>query len=245
MAHRGGAKVPQLRGLENTMAAFRHAVGLGYRYLETDVHASSDGELFIMHDARLDRVCDRVGSIAELTATDIEGVRIGGSEPIPRLTDLLEEFPELRVNIDIKAPTAVAPLVSVLDRMNAYDRVCVGAFDEERIVEFRRATGGKVATSAARSETIRFLLSRRDEGRAFLARSGISVLQLPRVRGPIPVVRPWLVRRAHAAGVHLHVWTVDRAGQMEAMIDAGVDGIFTDRTDVLKDVLSRGGLWRE
>ena len=243
MAHRGGAKVPQLRGLENTMAAFRHAAGLGYRYFETDVHASSDGELFLMHDARLDRVCDRVGQVADLTAADIESVRIGGREPIPRLSELLEEFPDARVNIDIKAPGAVAPLVRVLDRMNAHDRVCVGAFDVQRIVEFRRATGGRVATSAAKSETIRFLLSRHDAGRAFLSEVGVAVLQLPRVRGPIPVVRPWLVRRAHAAGVHIHVWTVDRARHMEVMIDAGVDGIFTDRTDVLKDVLSARGQW--
>jgi len=243
MAHRGGAKVPELRGLENTMVAFRHAAGLGYRYFETDVHASSDGELFLMHDERLDRVCDRVGHIAELSAADIESVRIGGREPIPRLTDLLEEFPEARVNIDIKAPGAVQPLVAVLDRMNAHQRVCVGAFDRERIVEFRAATAGKVATSAAKSETIRFLLSGHTAGRELLARAGVSVLQLPRVRGPIPVVRPWLVRRAHAAGVHIHVWTVDRARQMGVMIDAGVDGIFTDRTDVLKDVLSARGLW--
>ena len=86
MAHRGGAKVPELRGLENTMVAFRHAAALGYRYFETDVHASSDGELFLMHDERLDRVCDRVGHIADLTAADIESVRIAGREPIPRLT---------------------------------------------------------------------------------------------------------------------------------------------------------------
>lgn len=243
MAHRGGAKVPALRGLENTMAAFRHAAALGYRYFETDVHASADGELFLLHDPRLDRVADRGGEVADLPAAAVERARIGGREPIPRLTDLLEEFPDARVNIDIKAPLAVAPLVGVLDRMDAHARVCVGAFDAERIVEFRRATEGKVATSAAKSETIRFLLSGPDAGRSFLASSGISVLQLPRVRGPIPVVRPWLVRRAHAAGVHLHVWTVDRARHMEVMIEAGVDGIFTDRTDVLKDVLSARGQW--
>ena len=153
------------------------------------------------------------------------------------------QFPEARVNIDIKAPGAVAPLVEILARTNAHERVCVGAFDKERILEFRRATAGRVATGAAKSETVRFLLSRRDDARAFLAASGIAVLQLPRMRGPIPVVRPWLVRRAHAAGVHLHVWTVDRARHMDAMIDAGVDGIFTDRTDVLEDVLSARGLW--
>lgn len=243
MAHRGGAKVPELVGLENTMLAFRHAVGLGYRYLETDVHASSDGTLFALHDSALDRVADRIGRVVDLPAHELDRVRIGGREPIPRLADLFEEFPEVRINVDIKAPAAVAPLVELIERTGAHDRVCVGAFDRERIVEFRRATGGRVATGASRSEIVHFLLSRADEARRFLADARIAVLQLPRVRGPIPVVRPWLVRRAHAAGVHVHVWTVDKPAQMTSMIEMQVEGIFTDRTDVLKDVLSARGQW--
>ena len=239
LAHRGLA----VEAPENTLLAFLKALATGVDYVETDVHASSDGELFLMHDPRLDRVADTRGRVADLPASEIERARVGGREPIPRLTELLEEFPDARVNIDIKAPGAVTPLVGLLDRMNAHDRVCVGAFDVQRIVEFRKATAGRVATGAAKSETIRFLLSGHDAGRTFLADAGVAVLQLPRVRGPIPVVRPWLVRRAHAAGVHIHVWTVDRARHMEVMIDAGVDGIFTDRTDVLKDVLSARGQW--
>jgi glycerophosphoryl diester phosphodiesterase len=245
MAHRGGGKHPGLAGMENTRAAFRHAVELGYRYLETDVHATSDGVLVALHDPVLDRVADIAGRVVEMTATDVEVARIGGVEAVPTLAELFEEFPDCRFNIDIKAPAAVGPLVDLLGRTGAHERVCVGAFDRARIEEFRRATGGRVATSAAKPEALRFLTMRDRARAATYARGRFAVLQLPRVRGPIPVVTPAVVRRAHAAGVHVHAWTVDRPRHMVRMIDAGVDGIFTDRTDLLKDVLRERGLWRE
>jgi glycerophosphoryl diester phosphodiesterase len=180
-----------------------------------------------------------------MRATDVEVARIGGLEAVPTLADLFEEFAECRFNIDIKAPGAVQPLVELLEKTDAHDRVCVGAFDRTRIEEFRRATEGRVATSASRSEAIRFLTMRDRSRAAAMARGNFAVLQLPRVRGPIPVVTPGVVRRAHAAGVHVHAWTVDRPRHMVRMIEAGVDGIFTDRTDLLKDVLRDRGFWRE
>lgn len=245
MAHRGGGKHPELPGLENTLAAFRHAVALGYRYLETDVHASSDGVLFALHDAVLDRVADRVGKVAEMAATDLELARIGGREAVPTLVQLFEEFPHCRFNIDIKAPAAVEPLIALIERTRAHDRVCVGAFDLDRITAFRRGTAGRVATGASRTEAMRFLAMRDRAAAARWARDRFAVLQLPHVRGPVPIVTAPVVRRAHEAGVHVHAWTVDRARQQRQLIDVGVDGIFTDRTDVLKDVLRERGRWRE
>ncbi len=235
MAHRGGAKVPELVGAENTLRAFRHATGLGYRYLETDVHASRDGVLFAFHDSALERVTGHPGKIADYTAADLASLVVGG-EPIPRMDELLEEFPEARFNIDLKAGGSVLPLAELVTATGAESRVCVSSFDTGRIRRFREATGGRVTTGAARDEIIAlFLLG--DRARR---RSGYSVVQIPDT-----AARPFLVRRAHASGVHVHVWTVDDAPRMEHLIDIGVDGIFTDRTDVLKDVLSRRGLWRE
>ncbi|WP_310963452.1 glycerophosphodiester phosphodiesterase family protein [Nocardioides terrisoli] len=245
MAHRGGGKHPDVVGLENTMAAFRHAVGLGYRYLETDVHATSDGVLVVNHDASLNRVAKLPGRIVEMTAKEVAGAKIAGRELVPTMADLLEEFPDCRFNIDIKAPAAVEPLAALVAATGAHERVCVGAFDLSRIEWFRRLTGGRVATSASKTEAIRFLSMRdRERARAY-ARGRFAVLQLPRVRGPIPVVTDSVVRRAHGSGVQVHAWTVDRPRHMRTMIDRGVDGIFTDRTDLLKDVLRERGLWRE
>lgn len=226
------------------MAAFRHAVDLGYEYVETDVHATSDGVLVAVHDAGLARVAGQSDRIVEMRAADLEAARIGGREPVPTMARLFEEFPDTRFNIDIKAPAAVEPLVALIDATGAHARVCVGAFDQDRIEAFRRLTRGRVATSASKREVIRFLLMRDHRRAAAFGRGRFAVLQLPRVRGPIPVVTASVVRRAHAAGVPLHVWTVDRPRHMQAMIDIGVDGIFTDRTDLLKAVLRARGLWR-
>ena len=84
-AHRGGAYHPELEGLENTLAAFRHADRLGYGYLETDVHATRDGELLAFHDAVLDRVTDLKGRIEALTLAEVGEALIGGRERVPTL----------------------------------------------------------------------------------------------------------------------------------------------------------------
>ncbi|WP_235736013.1 glycerophosphodiester phosphodiesterase [Nocardioides alcanivorans] len=108
-AHRGGALHPEIPGMENTIAAFRHAVSLGYRYLETDVHATSDGHLVAFHDRVLDRVTDQIGVISELTWSQVGEAVIAGSETVPAFEDLFDAFPEARFNVDIKSPGAVAP----------------------------------------------------------------------------------------------------------------------------------------
>jgi glycerophosphoryl diester phosphodiesterase len=114
--------------------------------------------------------------------------------------------------------------------------------------EFRRLTGGRVATSATPREVALFLASSWPGVTRLVRRRRFAALQVPRLlpRGRrIPLVTRSLVRRAHAAGVHVHVWTVDEPAEMEQLLDLGVDGLITDRTDVLKQVLIDRGLWRE
>jgi glycerophosphoryl diester phosphodiesterase len=244
MAHRGGAGHPDLCGLENTMPAFEHAVALGFRYLETDVHATADGRLIAFHDAELDRVTDRGGRVAELTGAEVARARIGGAHPIPLMADLLEAFPQCRFNIDVKDDAAVDPLVDLVNRAGAHQRVLIGSFSLRRLRRFRRLTAGRVATSAAPSEVAPFVALPMWRLDRMLA-GGARALQVPHRRGPLPVVTAGLVRRAHAAGAQVHVWTVDDPAEMEELLDLGVDGLITDRTDLLKDVLVRRGLWRD
>lgn len=256
MAHRGGALHPEIPGVENTLHAFRHAVALGYHYLETDVHATRDGVLLAFHDELLDRVTDLTGRLSELTAEHVATARIRGEHAVPTMTELLEEFPDCRFNIDLKAPAAVEPLAELIRRTDSAERVCVGSFSDRRIREFRRATGGTVATAAGPREVAAVL------GRSPVAllrrwlRHGPQVLQVPwrHRRWPVAVVTRGFVRRAHAAGLHVHVWTgearsrwvtIDDPQSLETLLDLGVDGVIADRTDVLKDVLVRRGQWRE
>jgi len=245
MAHRGGSLHPDLLGLENTLHAFRHAVALGYRYLETDVHVTGDGHLVAFHDDVLERMTDRPGTLAGLSAADLAELRIAGEHAVPSMAELLEELPDSRFNIDLKAPGAVTALADLVQRTGAHDRVCVGSFSSRHLQEFRRLTSGAVATSATPAEVAVFLASSRRPVNRFVGRRAFAVLQIPRRRGPLPLVTRSVVRRAHAAGVQVHVWTVDEPAEMEELIDLGVDGLITDRTDVLKDVLIRRGLWRD
>ena len=106
-AHRGGALYPPNRHRENTLHAFSQAVELGYRYLETDVHATADGVLVAFHDSVLDRVTDRTGAVARLPYAEVARARIAGQDPIPRLSELLTAFPDARFNIDAKSAGAV------------------------------------------------------------------------------------------------------------------------------------------
>ena len=243
-AHRGGAGHPDLDGLENTMAAFRHAVGLGYDCLETDVHLSRDGVLLVFHDDILDRVTDVTGAIAGLDLAEIRRALIAGREPVPTFAEVLEEFPQARFNIDIKAAAAAVPLADAILRHDAEHRVCVGSFSPRVLRAFRRATGGRVATSAHPLEVALWRFA--PAGAARMLEGGdFGVFQVPPSRGPVDIVTPDFVRRAHAAGKHVHVWTVDEREEIERLLDLGVDGIFTDRTDTLREVLEARGQWRE
>jgi glycerophosphoryl diester phosphodiesterase len=240
MAHRGFST----EGLENTMRAFEAAVALGVTHVETDVHATRDGVLVAFHDLDLDRVTDARGGIADARWADLRAVRVGGREPIPLLEDLLGAWPQLRVNIDVKDWPAVTPLVDVLRRTDAVDRVCVASFSDRRSAAVRRAIGPRLATSPGRAGVARWrftALAPAALGRLLAPRwpAGTVALQVPVATGPLPVVTERSVRAAHASGLQVHVWTVNEEAEMERLLDLGVDGLISDRADTLMQVLTR------
>lgn len=231
-AHRGGTSDHP----ENTMPAFQHAIDLGYTYLETDVHSTSDGVLVAFHDPELSRTCSRPGLISDLSWRDVSTARVHGLEPIPRFEDLMQAFPNARVNIDCKASSAVEPLVKSLRRLDCLDRVCVGSFSDRRLRTLRRELGPQLCTSLGPVETamLRFGLPSIGTGR---------VAQVPVSMGRITVVNESTVERAHDRGMQVHVWTIDEADEMRRLLDLGVDGLMTDVPSVLRDVLTQRGQW--
>ena len=238
-AHRGGAA----GGLENSIAAFGRAVDLGYRYLETDVHATADGVLLAFHDHRLDRVTDRSGEVARLPWSTVSQARIGGREPIPLLEDLLGAWPEIRVNIDVKEVGAVAPLVRAVHRTRALDRVCVASFSPRRLAAVRDALGPRLCTALSTHGAARLRLGASVPAARRLAPTDAGCAQLPERVGPLRVVTGALVDLAHDRGLPVHVWTVDDPARMCRLLDLGVDGIMTDELVTLRDVLAARGLW--
>ncbi len=240
-AHRGGAG-DDLPGLENSLAAFARAVDLGYRYLETDVHATADGVLLAFHDRTLDRVTDLAGRVAELPWTTVRAARIGGREPIPRLEDLLGTWPDIRINIDVKHASAVGPLVEAVRRTRSLDRVCVASFSGRRLAAVRRELGPGLCTSLGPRGVALLRAAATHRWASVLARPGAPCAQVPDRVGRLRVVTPALVRLAHSRGQRVHVWTVDDAADMHRLLDLGVDGIMTDRLATLRDVFESRGL---
>ncbi len=238
-AHRGGAA----EGDENSMAAFARAVATGYRYLETDVHATSDGVPVVFHDDTLNRMLGRSGRIEDLSWSDLATIRHDGEVMVPRLAELLDAWPDCRLNIDLKADSAVDPAIEAIWKVNARDRVLLASFSDQRIRWARRICGPRQATSMGQREVaaLRFGSLHRRGLAGFVP--GVPAVQVPvRFRG-IRVVDARFIGHAHRLGMQVHVWTIDDPAEMHELLDLGVDGIMTDRIEILRDVLIARGRW--
>ena len=229
-AHRGATP-----GLENTLAAVRRVVGLGYRYVETDVRVTRDGVAVLLHDATLERVSDRGGAVADLPWAEVARARIGG-EPVARLEDLLGSFPELRVNLDVKTPAAIGALVAAVRRAGALDRVCVGSFSDASVAAVRARLGERLCTSLGPRGVLALRVGS-------LRRPVAGCAQVPVRFGPVPVLDRRFVAAAHRRGLAVHAWTVNAPAEMHRLLDLGVDGIMTDDAVALRGVLTGRQVW--
>ncbi|MGZ4640762.1 MAG: glycerophosphodiester phosphodiesterase family protein [Blastococcus sp.] len=260
MAHRGGA----IEHLENTLPAFEACVDQGYQYLETDVRVTADGVLVVFHDATLERVTDRTGRIESLPWSEVAAARIGGREPILRLEDLLGAWPDVRFNIDLKDEAGIPLLPGVLRRTSAWDRVCLTSFSGARLRAARKLLDHPVCMTPSPSAiaAVRYSIGVGSPGYAGyagsagpagpgrsqepptrrlarrLAQAGVCCAQIP----------GWLatrsfVRRAHAFGLDVHVWTINDRARMIRFLDLGADGIMTDDIETLREVLIERGQW--
>jgi glycerophosphoryl diester phosphodiesterase len=237
-AHRGGAAT----GDENTAAAFERAVKLGYRYVETDVHATADGVSVVFHDVTLMRLTGVAGRIGSLTWADLSTLRVGGAAAIPRLDETLDAWPEIHFNIDVKAVAAAAPTVDAVRSTAAFPRVLLASFSDDRLNAVRSLAGPGVATSMG----MRSVAALRLTSWARLPvrpHPSVVAVQIPVSYGRIRLVDRSLLRKAHALGLAVHVWTIDEPAEIHRLLDLGVDGIMTDRIDVLRDVYLERGLW--
>jgi glycerophosphoryl diester phosphodiesterase len=234
-AHRGAGGWP-----ENTMAAFEAAVRLGYRYVETDVQVTADGVLVVLHDDRLDRLTDRSGKVAELRYAEVRRARVAGQEPIPTLEELLGTWPDLRVNIEPKHDACVEPLAKVIRRTDSLHRVCVGSFSDRRTAQVRQLLGPGLCTALGPRGVAWLRLA---SWAPLPGRVSAACAQVPLDFQGLPLVDARFLRTAHRHGLQVHVWTIDDPAQMEALLDLGVDGIMTDRPEILKAVLRGRGQW--
>jgi glycerophosphoryl diester phosphodiesterase len=249
-AHRGGAgEAP-----ENTLPAFELAVGLGYRYLETDLHVTRDGVVVAFHDPLLGRVTDRSGRIGELTFAEVaaadagygfsrDGARTfpfrGRGVRVPPFEELLLRWPDVRLNVDPKSDDCVPPLVALVDRLGAWDRVCFGSFSDRRLRHIRTASGMRACTSMGPRAVA---VARAATAVGAMPRQGADCVQIPIRHRSIPLATAHFIRAAHRAALPVHVWTVNDEEAMHNLLDAGADGIMSDGLRLLSAVFAARGL---
>ncbi len=236
IAHRGGAQEVE----ENTMAAFAHAVGLGYSHVETDVHATADGVAVIHHDDTLERMTGDPRPIAALDWAELSRLRTKGGQAIPRLDDLLAEHPRLFLTLEAKSDACVDPMARAIRDAGALDRVCIGAFDPRRTARARDLLGPDLCWSPAHAGVARLWAA----GWGLpVGRLPYPCVQVPPAFRGIPVVTPRLLAAAHSRGVQVHVWTVNEGAEMARFLEMGVDGLMTDRPTLLREIMQRRGQW--
>ena len=249
LAHRGASALAP----ENTIDAFRLAVEAGAGGLELDVHMTRDRQIVVIHDATVDRTTNGSGAVSEMTLDELRGFDAGHNfsswggptRPyrgrgvrVPTFGEVLEEFPGVPVNIEIKAgtPGIEEMVLGVLREADALGRALVVSTPHAIVKRFRKVSGGHVSTGASRWEIgVFYFASRLLLGR--LIRPAYDALQVPLRHRGIPVVTPRFIRAAHARGVRVDAWTINQADEMRRLLDLGVDVIMTDRPGMLAEVL--------
>jgi glycerophosphoryl diester phosphodiesterase len=248
-AHRGGAKIVP----ENTLEGFREGLLAGAGVLELDVHATADGTVVVIHDETVDRTTDGSGAIREMTLAEVRGLDAGyrftpdggKTHPcrgegvsIPTIEEVYREFTDVPINVEIKGkrPGIEEALWRIIEDAGAEERTLVVSENSGTIRRFREVSGRRVATASSSVELILFwLLSRLRLGG--LAKPSYQALQGPETYRGLRIVTPELVRRAHERGLRVDVWTIDHEPDMRRLLGFGVDGIMTDRPDILARVL--------
>lgn len=236
IAHRGGA----LEAQENSLQAFHHAASLGYRYMETDMQVSADGEIYLFHDDRLERVSNGKGVFSDFKASEIDRLRLHNDEPIPRLADALAELPDAIFNIDIKRANGTKPLADFLSTHPQAERVIAASFHKDRLALLKQLAQKPVQVTAVQSDVIKLKFM----GWGLpLSRPNVIAAQVPLSHYGLPIITPSFVRICKKLDIKLHVWTIDDADVMRQLIDKGVDGIMTDRPSLLRAVAIEKGCW--
>ena len=234
LAHRG-LNQHQMGIDENSIAAFEQALKFGATHIESDVHATKDGVAVLFHDDDLERVAGLPLKISELTFAELGEIQLTNGSTVPSLKEVLQHFPSLRLNLDVKAEAGCAATAKVLNEFKAFDRVLVSSFSKARKIQTLRLLDAKVATSAASTEVLGLWVTHKLFGIGFgLIAKNFDAIQIPRSFGLIHLDTESFIRRARKHGLEVHFWTVNDPVEGQALIALGATGIVSDRVDLFR-----------
>lgn len=258
IAHQGG----ELLAPSNTMTAFENAAKLGVDVLETDIHITKDGHLVAIHDPTVDRTTNGKGAVADLTLAEIQELDAGyefkdleGNYSfrgkgvyIPTVDEMFQAFGNMQIEIEIKddnPPERIdeisSSLWNLIEKYQMEDKILIAAFDQDILTTFEKYAKGRVAISAGRQEVKSFVVFHK-----FFLRNlyvpKVDAFQLPVEDSGFDLTDKGLINGAHRLGMEIHYWTIDDPRTMEQLIDAGADGILTNRPDLLLKLLEEKGM---
>lgn len=253
IAHQGGEWLRP----SNTLVAFDNAVELGVDVLEMDIHQTKDGAIVLMHDATVDRTTDGSGAIKEMTLAEIRALDAGyywtdddgATYPyrgqgiqVPTLEELFQRYPDMRMNIEIKqeTPSMVRPFCQLIHTYNMQDQILVATFHKATVKAFRAECPDVITSMVEPEIQLFFGLNAAYLGALFQAPG--TAFQVPTtsslpIIGEVDVITERFVRVAHSHNIQVHAWTINDTAEMERLIALGVDGIITDRPDLLLEVV--------
>ena len=234
IAHRGASALAP----ENTIAAFERAVELGAGVIELDLHMSQDGELVVIHDDTLDRTTDGSGPVHQRSLAELMRLDAGrwfgegfAGQRIPRLDEVLDRFAgKVPLALEVKAGSTFFPgieekVVSALRERAAIDHAAVASFDHYALRRLKEIEP-TIRTAA-------LLVGRPVSVSAIAGPAKADGLALE-----ASFVTKTEVEACRAAGLQIVVWVVNEPAQMRHFINLGVDGIITDRPDLLRLALT-------
>ena len=229
--HRGNS----VNFTENTLEAFQDAVNLGYKYIETDLRMTKDGEVITFHDESILRVTGEHKNIRDLTYAELRSIPLLRGGHIPKLTEVMEQFPETRFNVDLKIKGLIDKVAKIIDSHNAYNRVCIASFDTKRLRAFKKIRN-QACISMGILDVVFLKLFK------YLI-SSVDCIQIPLHWKGIKVLDDNLIKTAQSNDLKVHVWTINSQETMESLINMKVDGIMTDDAELLKNVCLKSNLF--
>ncbi len=250
LAHRGmPEELP-----ENTMPSFKKAYDLGVDVIETDVHFTRDKRFVIIHDPELDRTTNGSGKVIENTIDELKKLDAGyyasydkgktfpfrgKGITLPSLEEILIEFPDMRINIDLKdnLPHQVSRYYEIIIKCKASERVLTASSHNANL-QILRKIAPEMATSFSTIEIVKFIFFSIIRQKKLMSGFKGDAIQLPAYLWRTGLVTESFIKQAHDMGYEINIWTVDRKEEMKKLMKIGVDGIFTNYPELLKEVLN-------
>lgn len=222
---------------ENTLIAFKRAVDLGITHLETDVHASKDGTVYLFHDETVDRITDGQGKFNDFDDAQLEQLRAGG-EKLCTLQQLLDAFPQALLNLDVKDNEVIIPLAELIERLGVHQRVALASFSTRRSAAVAQRLSAPIRRSPGQWRMILIWLCAHLLGRVpRVVIKDFWAVQIPKKQGIVPVATHRFIRAVQAAGAQVHVWVVNDEPTMRELMAKNVDAIMSDDASLLVRVL--------